>query len=114
MRTSIIPFVIAVVFCLSCTKDIGYIPFCDKTPSNYNTVLKPVILQKCSQGYCHHDGAFMGDFTTYAGLKEKIDKGTFKLQVFDNKVMPPSFSEQLTDDELKKIKCWLDDGAPEN
>jgi hypothetical protein len=114
MAKSTILYIYFVLLCIGCTKDIGYIPYCDKNPTTYNTFIKSVILSKCSQGYCHQNGAFMGDFTTYSGLKEKIDKGTFRLLVYENKVMPPSISEQLTEDELNKIKCWLDDGAPEN
>jgi uncharacterized membrane protein len=114
MRRSIIPFVIAVILCFGCTKDIGYLPFCDKNPSTYNAVIKPIIDQKCSGPYCHHDGSYFGDLTSFVGLKEKIDKGTFKTMVYDNKIMPPSSFDQLTEDEYKKIKCWLDDGAPQN
>lgn len=114
MRTSIIPFFIAVILCFSCTKDIGYIPFCDKNPSSYATVIKPILITKCSGDYCHHEGSSIGDITTFVGLKEKINEGKFQTQVFDSKLMPPSFAPQLTEDELKKIRCWLDEGAPEN
>ena len=102
------------IITIGCTRDIGYLPFCDANPSRFNTNIKPIILTKCATIGCHTNGFALGDFNTYSEIKSKIDKGSFQNFVFTVKIMPPASSEQLTEDEYKKIKCWLDDGAPEN
>ena len=63
---------------------------------------------------CHNTTTYIGDYSTYAGVKAKVDDGTFKLRVLDLKVMPPATRPPLTEEDLAKIKCWLADGAPNN
>lgn len=78
----------------------------------YQTDIKPIIDAKCVS--CHTTGASQGDFTTYGVVKAKVDNGTFKNRVFTLKDMPPGGSTQLTEEELGKLKCWVDQGAPNN
>jgi len=78
----------------------------------FQTDIKPIIDSKCVS--CHTTGASQGDFTIFSVLKTKVDNGTFKNRVFTLKDMAPSGNPQLTEEELGKIKCWMEQGAPDN
>ncbi len=78
----------------------------------YNSDIKIILDKYCNS--CHDKpGKKKGDFTTYLGVKEKIDNGSFKEKVFDKKKMPPVNKEPLTDEAYNKLKFWSDAGAPE-
>jgi hypothetical protein len=85
---------------------------CSKISSGYSANIKPIIDGNCLSSGCHNTGSVNGDFTTYSGLKAKADNGTLDNRVIQNKSMPPSGS--LSMDNLKKIKCWLNSGSPNN
>ena len=78
----------------------------------YIADIKPIIDSKCVT--CHTTGASQGDFTSYAVVKAKVDNGSFKNRVFTIKDMPPGGNPQLSEPELAKLKCWMDQGAPDN
>lgn len=84
---------------------------CDATMS-YATDIKPIIDAKCVT--CHSTGASQGDFQTYAVVKSKVDNTSFNNRLFIAKDMPPGGSPALTEAELGKIKCWLEQGALDN
>lgn len=76
----------------------------------YKTSVKKILDQSCNG--CHNNPEKKkGDFTTYAGVKAKIDNGTFKELVFEKKTMPPK--EPLSADDFNKLKQWFEAGAPE-
>lgn len=74
----------------------------------YNASIKNILDANCNG--CHRGGD-KGDFTNYAGVKSKVDNGSFNERVFIAKDMPPK--EPLAADELTKLKKWLEAGAPE-
>ena len=77
--------------------------------------VKPIIEAKCVT--CHSSVPTYlnaADFTNYSIIKEKIDDGSFKNRVFNLKDMAPSGSNQLTEMELAKLRCWLGQGAHNN
>ena len=81
----------------------------------YETDIKPFMDAKCS--VCHNSTpTYMSaaDFTNFNILKEKIDNGSFKNRVFNIKDMAPTGYDQLTAEELGKLRCWLDQGSPNN
>lgn len=85
---------------------------CDNV--KYSTTIKPIIETKCAISGCHVSGFGFGDFTTYAGLKQKIDDGTFKDRVFDpsaRSMPPPANGGVMPTATLALIQCWLDKGA---
>jgi len=100
----------------SCTKKVGKLP--PKEPEvqtcnvSFNASVKPVVDLKCVNYGCHGTGTSNGDFTTYEGIKPLADNGRIKQLVFEDKTMPVNCA--LTNDELQSIKCWLDNGAPNN
>ena len=118
----IILILVSFLFFVSCEKKVGKAEvsittasanFCDSI--NYSKHIKPIIISNCSSNSgCHVSDFNKGDFTSYSGLKTKINDGSFKLRVFDspNDPMPPSGT--LAPSKLDSIKCWLEKGAPNN
>jgi len=108
---------ISILF-VNCEKKVGKTPapvappqanFCDSI--KFNKHIKSIILNNCATSGWHESGFPNGDFTSYSGLKLKVDNTTFKTRVFDspNNPMPPS--GMLAQSKLDSIKCWLDKGA---
>lgn len=95
----------------------------DSTVS-YSMDIKPIIITYCfgmGAQQCHVTNTNQGsngDFTTYAGLKAKVDNGAIATRVFNPLGgMPPSYSTSpqiITPVELKKFKDWVALGAPDN
>jgi len=82
--------------------------------SGYTKHIKPFIISKCAIQSCHVANFPFGDFTGYGDLKSRINSGRINTLVFEQKLMPPSGSPQLTADELDKFKCWIGHDAPED
>jgi len=96
-----------------CTKDKGEVAIKCEPPTDvsYAAEIKPLLDANCNTSGCHANGFAAGDFTTYAGLLSKFDNGSLKKRVVERS-MPPTF--ELPDDEIQKIICWVDAGAPNN
>lgn len=94
---------------LSCKKEADTSSVC-----SYSTIISPIINTKCAIPNCHNAASSLADFSTYEGLKQRADNGRIRTNVFDLKIMPPASAVQLTDDEKEKLKCWLDNGAPQD
>lgn len=114
-----------VAFCYlqSCTYDKGELPIPVKT-APYQTAIKPILVTYCyGQGAqtCHvtpsSEGA-AGDFSTFAGIKAKVDNGTVQSRVLNSGGgMPPAYSTgptALSADDLEKFKTWVNNGALDN
>jgi hypothetical protein len=102
------------LFLISCTFEkaeplsVG----CD-TSLFYATDIKPIIDSKCV--VCHNSaGSGTGDFTDFNVLKSKVESGIFKTRVFTLKDMPEASSTPLTEVELEKLRCWVEQGALNN
>jgi hypothetical protein len=96
----------------SCKKDEYKNLDCSTVSAKYGDNIKPIIISSCTQSSCHEQGSSNGDFTTYAGLKEKVDNGSLEKRVLYDKNMPLTGALPLS--ERKKIKCWIENGAPDN
>lgn len=114
--------IVIFLFLISCEKKVGKAQASTTTaPTNlcdsikYTKHIKPIIVANCSfNSGCHVTGFNKGDFTTYSGLKNKIDDGSFKLRVFDSPNNPMPASGMLAQFKLDSIKCWLEKGALNN
>lgn len=117
MFKSLLSVIIAFSLVLtSCTYDeIEYFDFQPQdTTVSYSLDIKPIIITYClgtGNQHCHVTNTNQGsngDFTTYAGLKAKVDNGSIEARVLNPLGgMPPSYSlspQQLTDDEKSKLK----------
>ncbi len=85
---------------------------CATVNSTYTDVIKPIIETNCTGSGCHGTKSSNGDYTTYEGLLIRVNNGTLSKRVLYAKDMPQAGSLSL--DDRKKIKCWLDSGAPRN
>lgn len=81
-------------------------------PVSYSTDIDTIISAKC--GGCHGTGSLNGDLTDYAVLKTKVESGVFKVRVLDVSKDMPQGGPALPEDELRKLKCWIEQGALNN
>ncbi len=86
---------------------------CPTDSLSFQTDIKPIFVQNCNNSGCHNSGSFNGDFTTYAGIKAKIDDNDkIRQRAVIKKDMPAA--APLPDCEIRKLTAWLDAGAPNN
>lgn len=103
----------------SCTKDIGPNPDLQPQPVGacdtvtFTKHIKPIIIANCAKSGCHEVGSLSGDFSTYPGLKGKVDNGTFNNRALVVRDMPQG-GPPLSQEKIDLIKCWLAAGAPNN
>jgi hypothetical protein len=96
----------------TCKKDDLKNLDCGKVSSTYHSDIKPLVDTQCAtSGGCHGSGSGR-DYSTYSGLKTVADNGSLERTTITDKSMPPSGALSL--DDRKKIKCWLNNGSPNN
>ena len=108
--TYILLFAALAAFTISCKKTEPFTPVCDGSSPTYDADVATLIQQKCSQ--CHSAGSSNGDYSTFAGISTITSNGKFNQRVLVNQDMPQtgSFSEA----QLNTLKCWVENGFPEN
>ncbi|MFT7606221.1 MAG: hypothetical protein ACI8VT_003821 [Saprospiraceae bacterium] len=109
------------IFAVSCGDDDTVEPEegidCTGVDPSYMTDIKPIIDATCALAGCHVAGFVNGDYTTYAGLKAKVDNGSLLRRAVEDKDMPSPDTTgptSLSTDQIKLINCWIEDGAPNN
>lgn len=111
MRTKHLLLTSSLIFLsISCNKTEPFVPVCDGSSPTYDSDVQSIIQQNCIQ--CHGNGSSNGDFTTYAGLTTVTSNGKFEQEVLTDQTMPQNGS--LTEAQLNKLKCWVENGFPEN
>lgn len=113
-------FLLPIFLLLNCAKEKGSAPkdnssACDTLNNiTYTGVVDSIVNRACAVSGCHiPSGTGNGDFTSYAGVKSKVDNGSFKNRVLETKDMPPTNSGIiLSDCEMKILQAWLNKGAP--
>lgn len=85
---------------------------CSSMDCCYTSSVKEIIAANCLSSGCHGNGSANGNLSTYEGLLVRVNNGTLSKRVFEQKDMPAGGSLSLEDQ--KKIKCWLESGAPKN
>lgn len=115
---------IAIVFiAFGCTSEVFELPQnnpnptdsviidrCDTLDITYQNKVKKIIDDNCV--VCHDQNAAYGNFTTFSGLKPKLESGFFRSRVLRDKDMPPS--GPLPQNSLDELSCWLGNNYPEN
>lgn len=81
---------------------------------SYSATIAPINEAQCNS--CHvPQGTGNGDFSTYAGVKVKVNNGSMYARVVNMKDMPtPGSGYSLTDVELAQYTAWLQQGAKNN
>ena len=84
-------------------KESKVTPICDGSSPTYASFVSGLIASKCAS--CH-------DYSTYAKLSVITSNGKFKSEVLDKQTMPQGGS--LSESELNKLQCWVENNYPEN
>jgi hypothetical protein len=101
---------------------------CDTVMVTYESHIKEIIDNSCAYAGCHDGAGGIGprDYTNLGGMQTHLDNGSFKERVIDQKddeaigmppnqsVWPQSLKDDLTDEELELMQCWINAGYPEN
>ncbi len=98
------------ILTFSCNKTEPLVPVCDGSTPTYDADISLILQQNCMQ--CHDSGASNDDYSTFASLSSVIADGSFEKEVLTDQKMPKNSS--LTQDQLNTIKCWVENGYPEN
>lgn len=95
--------------------DTTQIIICDTiNPVTYTNFVKSILETYCTISGCHDIDAPPGlDYTTYAGIKAKVDNGKFYDRVINLQDMPEPDSLVLDSCTLLHLQEWLNNGAPE-
>jgi hypothetical protein len=100
----------------SCVKHEFPAYTCPDEPVSYAADVHDIVSMKCAISGCHNgDNGADRNWTNFSLFQEKARNGEVKRRVV-NRVMPPEDSDAgpLTADEIAKIACWTDQGAPNN
>ncbi len=117
MKKKLLITSVILLFMASCTFEKREIPQqgfkCDSLV-RLNPVIDSIIVKNCSTTPgCHIPGGTgNGDFTTYSGLKAKVDNGSLLNRVVILKNMP--VSPPLSDADINRIHCWIIQGGLNN
>ena len=106
-----ISFLLVFIVLQSC-KDKKLEPTCNGGTPTYDNGISEIINAECTNSLCHGPGSSQATFTSYAGLSLAISNGNFNKKVLVDQTMPRN--SFLTQDQLDLIKCWVDNGYPEN
>lgn len=107
----------------SCTKneiEVLPIPPCEggKTEVSYTDHIAPLIKAKCSTGQGPGTGCHDSWILTYDGVKGAADNGSLIRTTVIDKTMPKipnNFGiEDITDEEINLLICWVENGSPNN
>lgn len=116
----ILPFLLLVFFCSSCTNDQLPAPSlsdCDAVVT-YTTDIQAIVENSCAYEGCHISGFGSGDFSSFEGMQGSINSGSFEKRVVEQQDMPPTYApegkpKELTTEELELVKCWIENGYQE-
>jgi len=89
---------------------------CDTTGVTWSGTVVPLMASNCNA--CHNPAAPSGNVvtSTFDGLKTAVNSGIFwKAINHEAGASPmPQGGNKLPDCDLRKIKAWIDAGAPQN
>ena len=117
---------------VACTSDVLPPPetpeFCNDITATYNTNVKPIIEESCTYAGCHDGagGVTSTNYSNYDQLLLILENNEFRRRVLgqkddsrlgmppDQSVYPESIKDDLTEEELQIIECWLNAGYPKD
>ena len=110
----IFSFLTISVFFASCTKDKTAEIQCT-TEISFSTDVQPIIMNSCAVSGCHAGAnpANNMNFTSYENVflhRDLIGKSVRH----ESGVTPMPVGPQLNADQISKISCWIEQGAPNN
>ena len=108
-------FLSLLCFSISCSEGVMEDPpitVCDTLQVSYSNDINPIVRNSCRISGCHVEGFEHGNFYDFEEIKESALSGRLWLFTAVLRSMPPS--SEISSEDLKKIRCWIDDGAPDN
>ncbi len=75
----------------------------------YQADIRQIIDSYCTK--CHTGNSYIKDLSAYDLLKARVDNGLLNEHLFVKNDMPPAGNPRPSDEELKKIKDWIDSGS---
>lgn len=85
---------------------------------SYSQDIRPIIEASCKTGLGPGTGCHDAWIDEYSSIQDKILSGTWQNEVFNLKTMPQipnSFDiDSLSEEALQIMRCWIDQGYPEN
>lgn len=115
MKKLILPLIATlIVSIVSCSKDDdsmdGNNDDCSAVDITYATGIKAIIDANCALPACHGGDPSLPDFTSFANVFAR--RSLIQSRVVA-KTMPPAGSSTLSSDNIQKINCWVQNGAPQ-
>ena len=80
-----------------------------KSTTSYATDIEPIIMNSCAISGCHNGSTSLPDFRNLA----TVQANALNIKSFTQTGFMPR-SGSLTDQEIDRIACWVDDGALDN
>jgi hypothetical protein len=112
-----IPFGFVLALIVSCKKETSKSYDCSGVTPTYTTDVKPIIDINCATAGCHNatskkDGK---DYSTYELVKIGASSEAFmgSMQHLSGYKPMPKGGNKLSDEQLKTIYCWIQNGMPE-
>ncbi len=85
---------------------------------SYTMDIRPIIENSCKTQAGPGTGCHDAWIDDYAPIKSYINSGTWQNEVFTEKTMPEIPNtwgiDSLTTEEIQTMKCWIEQGYPEN
>lgn len=117
-----VPVIALLVLGLACTNDVA-----DPCKTSFTHDVMPLMMSSCAYSGCHSGSsasqwvpARAKDYTSYDGMLGTLSDGTFALRVLELQNMPPDKHIPegrptfLTGEDLEMLRCWVNDGYPNN
>lgn len=96
----------------NCSKDTVPEPEkCDRVVT-FADGIQDILRRKCNTSGCHDGSSGVGNYSSFRNMEGVIDNGLFRQEVFVRRTMPKE--GDLTPEELELLRCWSDNGFPEN
>jgi hypothetical protein len=90
---------------------------CTGTTPTYATDIKPIMDANCASSSCHSASKKKAgfDLSSYAGTNAAADNSAFlgSIQHKSGYTKMPDNQPQLSQDQLNKIACWVQNGRPQ-
>lgn len=103
---------------MSCEKDKTLIPVSCQTTISYSMDVVPIVQSSCMTGLGPGTGCHDAWITEYNNIVNVIENESWQNDIWISYSMPKipnNFAiDSLTTDEIQIMKCWVEQGYPEN
>jgi len=79
---------------------------------SFQSEIEAIINTNCAVSGCHVSGTSRPDFTVFSNIQSRA--GGIKSRTQAGTMPPASSGNSLSEEEIQKIACWVDDGAQNN